>query len=53
MPSTVKNFVTKCSIECWTQMDSLKKLQDRDHWQTLVNMVMNLWVLVPQSYLLT
>jgi hypothetical protein len=23
--------------------------QDRDHWQALVNVVMNLWVLAPQS----
>jgi hypothetical protein len=28
----------------WHGMDWIHLGQDRDHWQTLVNMVMNFWV---------
>jgi hypothetical protein len=29
----------------WGGMDWIDLAQDRDQWRTLVNMVMNLWVL--------
>jgi hypothetical protein len=33
----------------WGGVDWIQMTQDRDQWQVLVNMVMNLWVLVPRS----
>jgi hypothetical protein len=28
----------------WEGMDWIQLAQDRDHWQAVVNIVMNLWV---------
>jgi hypothetical protein len=33
----------------WGRVDWIQLAQDRDWWQALVNIVMNLWVLAPQS----
>jgi hypothetical protein len=33
----------------WGSVDWIQLAQDRDWWQALVNMVMNLWVLAPWS----
>jgi hypothetical protein len=33
----------------WGGVEWIHLAQDRDHWQALVNAVMNLWVLVPRS----
>jgi hypothetical protein len=35
----------------WESVDWIQLVQDRDQWQALVNTVMNLQVLAPQSYL--
>jgi hypothetical protein len=35
----------------WGSVDWIQLAQDRGHWQALVNMVMDLWVLAPQGYL--
>jgi hypothetical protein len=33
----------------WGSVEWIQLAQDRDWWRALVNMVMNLWVLAPQS----
>jgi hypothetical protein len=33
----------------WGSVDWIQLAQDRDRWRALVNMVINLWVLVPRS----
>jgi hypothetical protein len=33
----------------WKSVDLIQLDQDRDRWQALVNMVMNIWVLAPRS----
>jgi hypothetical protein len=33
----------------WADMEWIHLAQDRDWWWAVVNMVMNLWVLAPQS----
>jgi hypothetical protein len=33
----------------WEGVDWIHLAQDRDQWQALVDAVMNLWVLAPQS----
>jgi hypothetical protein len=35
----------------WGSVDWIQLAQDRDWWWALVNTVMNLWVLMPLSYL--
>jgi hypothetical protein len=33
----------------WGSVEWIHLAQDRDRWRAVVNMVMNLWVLVPQN----
>jgi hypothetical protein len=33
----------------WGMMEWIQLAQDRDHWQALVNTVMNLWILASRS----
>jgi hypothetical protein len=33
----------------WGGAEWIHLAEDRDHWQALVNVVMNLWILVPWS----
>jgi hypothetical protein len=33
----------------WGSVDWIQLAEDRDRWRTLVNAVMNLWVLAPRS----
>jgi alpha-glucosidase (family GH31 glycosyl hydrolase) len=33
----------------WGDVEWIHLAQDRDHWQAFVNVMMNLWVLVPWS----
>jgi hypothetical protein len=33
----------------WRDVEWIHLAQDRDHWRALMNVVMNLWVLAPQS----
>jgi hypothetical protein len=33
----------------WGSVEWIQLAQDRDQWQALVHMVMNLWVLAPRS----
>jgi hypothetical protein len=44
----VRACVRACARVEWIQLT-----QDRGRWRALVNTVMNLWVLVPQSWLLS
>jgi hypothetical protein len=32
----------------WGRVEWIHLVEDRDHWQALVNAVMNLWALAPQ-----
>jgi hypothetical protein len=37
---------------CWGSVEWIKLAQDRDHWRDFVNVVMNLQVLAPCSWLI-
>jgi hypothetical protein len=38
------SIILKWIFKCWGAMDWIDLAQDRDKWQALLNVVMNLWV---------